>query len=160
MTKPLIIGIGEAGFDSLAPELRQRVADAEIVIAAPRFHAQLPKGPKVMGWPSPFSGIHALIKKNAGRKLVLLSHRRSNVVWRRRQYRAPARARWLRGHPGALGSSVCRGKAWLADCRVRHHLNPRAPGPHHPVQAPSARETAGHSKGRKKPRRGCRPSHK
>ena len=73
MTSPLIIGIGEAGFESLAPELKQRVADAEIVIAAPRFHAQLPKGPKVMGWPNPFSDIHALIKKNAGRKLVLLA---------------------------------------------------------------------------------------
>ena len=73
MTKPLIIGIGEAGFDSLAPELRKRVADAEIVIAAPRFQAQLPKGPKVMGWPSPFADIHALIKKHAGRRLVLLA---------------------------------------------------------------------------------------
>ena len=73
MTRPLIIGIGEAGFESLAPELRQRVTDAEIVIAAPRFHAQLPTGPKVMSWPSPFAEIHALIKKNAGRKLVLLA---------------------------------------------------------------------------------------
>ena len=73
MIRPLIIGIGEAGFESLAPELQQRVADAEIVIAAPRFHAQLPTSPKVMGWPSPFSDIHSLIEKNAGRKLVLLA---------------------------------------------------------------------------------------
>ena len=55
MARPLVLGVGEGGAASLSPEIRARLAGMDMIIAAPRFHGDLPDGPEVQVWPSPFA---------------------------------------------------------------------------------------------------------
>lgn len=73
MTPPLIIGVAQGGIHSLPAEIRDRLADMDLIIAAPRFHAGLPDGPKIQDWPSPFSNIYRTLKENSKKSLALIS---------------------------------------------------------------------------------------
>jgi len=68
-----IIGVTEAGFADLSPAVQERVGAADIVIAASRFHACLPAGPRVEDWPSPFAEVYARIETAHDRDLVILA---------------------------------------------------------------------------------------
>ena len=63
MTRPLVIGVGPGGVSSLPADLRERLAGMDLIVAAPRFHADLPEGPEIQSWPTPFSNIYNIIKK-------------------------------------------------------------------------------------------------
>lgn len=69
----VIIGMTEGGYSALSAPIQQRIAKADHVIAANRFHAGLPDGPQIEDWPSPFTDIFTRIKALDGRKLVLLA---------------------------------------------------------------------------------------
>ena len=58
MTRPLVIGVGQGGVASLADEVRDRLAGMDLIIADARFHSDLPEGPEIRIWPSPFSNIY------------------------------------------------------------------------------------------------------
>ena len=73
MPRPLVIGVGEGGVKSLRPELRDRLAGMDMVIAAPRFHRDLPDGPEILDWPSPFSNIFNILNVNSKKSLALLA---------------------------------------------------------------------------------------
>lgn len=73
MARPLVIGVGEGGAASLSPEIRARLAGMDMIIAAPRFHGDLPDGPEVQVWPSPFSHIYNILKTNSKKSLALLA---------------------------------------------------------------------------------------
>lgn len=73
MARPLVIGVGEGGVESLSAELRARLARMDIVIAAPRFHDGLPGNPQVIDWPTPFSNIYNIINSNSKSSLALLT---------------------------------------------------------------------------------------
>lgn len=73
MTRPLVIGVGPGGVSSLPADLRERLAGMDLIIAAPRFHADLPEGPEIQNWPSPFSNIYNIIKNNSKKSLALLA---------------------------------------------------------------------------------------
>ena len=44
MMRPLVAGVTEAGVAALPDHVRQRIAEADCIIAASRFHADLPDG--------------------------------------------------------------------------------------------------------------------
>ncbi|MGC6452807.1 MAG: precorrin-6y C5,15-methyltransferase (decarboxylating) subunit CbiE [Candidatus Puniceispirillaceae bacterium] len=73
MTRPLVIGVGQGGVDSLPADLRDRLADMDLIIAAPRFHASLPDGPEILDWPRPFSNIYNIINDYSKKSLALLT---------------------------------------------------------------------------------------
>ena len=73
MTRPLIIGVGQGGVDSLSAEVRDRLANMDLIIAAPRFHDGLPDGPEIQDWPSPFSNIYSLVEANSAKSVALLA---------------------------------------------------------------------------------------
>ena len=68
-----VVGVSEAGVAGLASEVLDRIAVADIVIAAPRFHSQLPVGPNVVPWPSPFSKVFALLEESADKSVAVLA---------------------------------------------------------------------------------------
>lgn len=73
MTWLHIIGIGEDGMDGLTAEARALVENAEVIIGGDR-HSDL--GPKVTAerrkWPSPFDAMIDEIRRQKGRRLVVL----------------------------------------------------------------------------------------
>lgn len=69
----VIIGVSEGGFAALPTAVQTRIAAADHVIAAPRFHQHLPKGPLVEDWPSPFGDVVARIETLRDRNLVILA---------------------------------------------------------------------------------------
>ena len=73
MARPLVIGVDEGGVSALPEHLRARLADMDIIIAAARFHENLPSGPDIQEWPSPFSLIFTILKDNAGKSVALLA---------------------------------------------------------------------------------------
>ena len=73
MTRPLIIGVGQGGVDSLPAEIRERLAETDLIIAAPRFHAGLPDGPEIQDWPTPFSNIYNILEINSKKSIALLA---------------------------------------------------------------------------------------
>lgn len=73
MARPLVIGVGEGGVESLSPALCDRLAGMDMVIAAPRFHFGIPSGPEIQDWPTPFSNIFNLLKDNSNKSLALLT---------------------------------------------------------------------------------------
>ena len=68
----VIIGISEAGVTALPEDVFNRVAAADLVIAAPRFHSQVPHGPEVLAWPSPFSDVYHVVEAASGKSIVVL----------------------------------------------------------------------------------------
>ena len=52
-----VAGVTEAGVTALPDHVRQRIAEADCIIAASRFHADLPDGKEILDWPTPFSNI-------------------------------------------------------------------------------------------------------
>ena len=73
MTRPLVIGVGQGGVASLADEVRDRLAGMDLIIADARFHTDLPEGPEIRAWPSPFSNIYNIIEDNSKKSLALLA---------------------------------------------------------------------------------------
>ena len=71
--KPVLIGATEAGFPALPASVQARIAAADHVIAARRFHAELPPGPQIEEWPTPFSDIFSRIETLQDRRLVMLA---------------------------------------------------------------------------------------
>ena len=69
----LIVGVSETGVSNLPPSLQDRIAAADHIIAAPRFHKGLPDGPKVEAWPTPFSDVFARIDALRDRQLVIVA---------------------------------------------------------------------------------------
>ena len=49
-----VAGVTEAGVTALPDHVRQRIAEADCIIAASRFHADLPDGKEILDWPTPF----------------------------------------------------------------------------------------------------------
>jgi precorrin-6Y C5,15-methyltransferase (decarboxylating) len=70
---PLVIGVDEGGVTALPAGLRARLAGMDIIIAAPRFHDDLPGGPDILDWPTPFSHIFNVLKDNSEKSLALLT---------------------------------------------------------------------------------------
>ena len=73
MVRPLVIGVDEGGVMALPENLRSRLAGMDMIIAAPRFHADLPEGPEIQDWPVPFSNIFRLLKDSSNKSLALLT---------------------------------------------------------------------------------------
>ena len=73
MARPLVIGVDEGGVTALPEHLRTRLAGMDMIIAAPRFHEDLPSGPHIQEWPTPFSNIFSILKDNADKSLALLA---------------------------------------------------------------------------------------
>jgi precorrin-6Y C5,15-methyltransferase (decarboxylating) len=73
MVRPLVIGVDEGGVMALPENLRSRLAGMDMIIAAPRFHADLPEGPEIQDWPVPFSNIFRILKDNSNKLLALLT---------------------------------------------------------------------------------------
>ena len=73
MARPLVIGVDEGGVTALPEHLRTRLAGMDMIIAAPRFHVDLPSGPDIQEWPTPFSSIFNILKDNADKSLALLA---------------------------------------------------------------------------------------
>ena len=73
MALPLVIGVGEAGVGVLSPELVTRLANMDLVVAAPRFRNAIPTGPEIIDWPSPFSNIYSILKSNSEKSVALLA---------------------------------------------------------------------------------------
>ena len=73
MVRPLVIGVDEGGVAALPEKLRSRLAGMDMIIAAPRFHADLPDGPEIQDWPTPFSHIFNILKDNSDKSLALLA---------------------------------------------------------------------------------------
>lgn len=71
--RPLVIGVDESGVMALPASLRARLAKMDIIIAAPRFHDDLPSGPDILDWPTPFSHIFNVLKDNAEKSLAILT---------------------------------------------------------------------------------------
>lgn len=71
--KPVLIGTTEAGFSGLPEPVQARIAAADHVIAARRFHTELPTGPQIEEWPTPFGDIFSRIEALQERRLVLLT---------------------------------------------------------------------------------------
>ena len=70
---PLVIGVDEGGVTALSASLRARLAGMDMIVAAPRFHGDLPDGPEILDWPSPFSHIFNILNDNAEKSLGLLT---------------------------------------------------------------------------------------
>ena len=73
MTRPLIIGVGQGGVDSLSAGIRDRLAKMDLIIAAQRFHDGLPDGPEIQDWPSPFSNIYSILEAGSAKSIALLA---------------------------------------------------------------------------------------
>ena len=73
MALPLVIGVGEAGVGVLPPQLVNRLADMDLVVAARRFRKGIPTGPEIIDWPSPFSNIYNVLKSNSEKSVALLA---------------------------------------------------------------------------------------
>ena len=81
--RPLVIGVSEAGVGVLARQLQDRIAAADLVIAAPRFHPDLQQlsarsdtasaPQKISDWPVPFSNIYRMLEDNHDKSLVILA---------------------------------------------------------------------------------------
>ena len=52
---------------------QNRLAAMDLVIAAPRFHKDIPAGPEIIDWPSPFSSIYSILKSNSKKSVALLT---------------------------------------------------------------------------------------
>ena len=70
-----IIGMGETGLESLSAPALLALADAQLIIAAPRFHEALSEQrdvtAKVLAWPQPYSDIFRLIDAATETHIVL-----------------------------------------------------------------------------------------
>jgi len=73
MARPLVIGVGQGGVASLPDDLRGRLADMDLIIAAPRFHPDLPEGPEIQDWPKPFSNIYNLLEEEVKKSIAILA---------------------------------------------------------------------------------------
>lgn len=73
MAGPLVIGVDEGGVTALPEHLRARLGEMDIIIAAPRFHDDLPTGPDIQDWPSPFSNIFSILRDNIDASVALLA---------------------------------------------------------------------------------------
>ncbi|MEK9936724.1 MAG: precorrin-6y C5,15-methyltransferase (decarboxylating) subunit CbiE, partial [Rhodobiaceae bacterium] len=71
--RPLVIGVDEGGVSALPENLRERLARMDMIIAAPRFHRDLPAGPEIKEWSKPFSNIFNILKDNSEKSLALLA---------------------------------------------------------------------------------------
>ena len=71
--KPVLIGTTEAGFSALPASVQARIATADHVIAARRFHSELPPGLQIEEWPTPFGDIFSRIETLQDRQLVILA---------------------------------------------------------------------------------------
>ncbi|OSP55744.1 precorrin-6y C5,15-methyltransferase (decarboxylating) subunit CbiE [Pseudoruegeria sp. SK021] len=69
-----IVGMGEAGLDSLMPATRAVVEAAEVIVASDRLHDRTPglTGERLR-WPSPFDALISTIKAQEGRRVVVLA---------------------------------------------------------------------------------------
>lgn len=73
MARPLIIGVEEGGVKALPADIQSRLGDMDLIIAAPRFHCDLPKGPEIRDWPRPFSNIFNILKEESKKSVALLA---------------------------------------------------------------------------------------
>ena len=73
MVRPVVIGVDESGVTALPQSLRSRLAGMDMIIAASRFHSDLPEGPEVQDWPVPFSNIFNILKSNTDKSLACLA---------------------------------------------------------------------------------------
>jgi len=71
--RPLVIGVDERGVSALPEDLRTRLAEMDIIIAARRFHGDLPSGPEIQVWPTPFSNIFNILKERSKKSVALLA---------------------------------------------------------------------------------------
>lgn len=73
MARPLVIGVEEGGVKALPSDIRSRLGDMDLIIAAPRFHDDLPKGPEIQDWPQQFSLIFNILRKESNKSLAILA---------------------------------------------------------------------------------------
>ena len=71
--RPLVMGVDAGGVTALPEHLRARLAEMDMIIAAPRFHDGLPSGPDIQDWPTPFSNIFNILKDCSEKSLALLA---------------------------------------------------------------------------------------
>ncbi|MGC6498187.1 MAG: precorrin-6y C5,15-methyltransferase (decarboxylating) subunit CbiE [Candidatus Puniceispirillaceae bacterium] len=71
--RPLVAGVTEAGIAELPDRVLGRIATANCIIAAARFHDALPETAEIIDWPTPFSNIFNIINDKADKSLVILT---------------------------------------------------------------------------------------
>jgi precorrin-6Y C5,15-methyltransferase (decarboxylating) len=71
--RPLVAGVTEAGITALPNLVQERLAKADCIIAATRFHADLPSHAKILNWPIPFSNIFNILEEHSKQSLVILA---------------------------------------------------------------------------------------
>ena len=68
-----VVGIGEDGFEGLAPAARDVLENAEVIIGGDRHHALAPHlQAERIHWPSPFSKMTATITRHRGKRVAVL----------------------------------------------------------------------------------------
>ena len=75
MTAPwlTVVGIGEAGMETLSPAARRAVEQAEVIIGGDRHHNLAPGvTAERLSWPSPFDAMIDVIRSYRGRRIVIL----------------------------------------------------------------------------------------
>ena len=71
--RPLVAGVTEAGIAELPDRVLGRIATANCIIAAARFHDALPETAEIIDWPTPFSNVFRIINDKADKSLVILT---------------------------------------------------------------------------------------
>ncbi len=76
MSRPLftLIGMGDDGPDGLAPAIRQRLEEADIVVGSARLLGHLPSSKvEQHKWPSPFNPMADQLRAWSGKKIIILA---------------------------------------------------------------------------------------
>ena len=60
--RPFVAGVTEAGITALPDLVQERLTKADCIIAATRFHADLPSHAEILDWPTPFSNIFNILE--------------------------------------------------------------------------------------------------
>ncbi|WP_236545155.1 precorrin-6y C5,15-methyltransferase (decarboxylating) subunit CbiE [Tropicimonas marinistellae] len=68
-----VIGMGDDGWDGLAPAARSRLQEAEVIVTGPRLDAKLPElNAERKLWPSPFRDLADELARHRGRRVAVL----------------------------------------------------------------------------------------
>ena len=71
-----IAGIGETGPQALSEAVKTALADANLIVAATRFHAALKAmlgtSDHVIGFPSPLADLYAKLEAHKGQKIIII----------------------------------------------------------------------------------------
>jgi precorrin-6B C5,15-methyltransferase / cobalt-precorrin-6B C5,C15-methyltransferase len=136
-----IIGIGEDGFDGLAPAARALVETAEVIIGGDRHHDLAPNiTAERIAWPSPFDAMIGTIHAQKGRRVVILVT--GDPLWfsvgARITKAIPAAEIMFHPQLSAFQWAACRMGWSLADCETLS-IHGRPPENIQPFVAPCAR---------------------